>query len=454
MSIDRLQSRIDAACRTLIPDGARVLVAVSGGGDSLALLHRLALLAPTRRWTLAVAHVNHRQDPSIDDLAVATLRTLADSLTVPFFTAEADLPEGSSEARLRQARYAFLTETARTWGASHVAVGHHADDQAETLLLRLLRGAVAGLGGMHPSRPLDHDHPDIRLVRPLLTLRRRDLHAYGQAHGLHPIADPSNDNPRFRRNRVRHALLPTLEADWPGVGGVLARTAHWLREDDDLLQAMADTVLAALPAAPGDVPLSPLQAAPGPIRRRVLRRVLAERGVPALAAADLAALDAVVTGQRPGTGLPGDWQVRRHGGYLSVSRHAVTTPPTAVPFAAPQDDTPLPGWSHRLTVRLAQDEREDAWQIRLPQTVPLATLQWRAAQPGDRLATDAGRMNVGELLRQCGLSPAARRAHLVLADAEGVLWVVGVRRSNRLVASEGSEAAWLVRITDTGRPEP
>jgi tRNA(Ile)-lysidine synthase len=448
-----LTARVAGACRDLIPPQARVLVAVSGGMDSLSLLHLLADLAPGQGWTLAVAHFNHRQDPAIDELAVASLRDLATTLGLPFLTATADLPPGCAENPLRQARYAFLTAAARDWGASHVATGHHADDQAETLLLRLLRGAVAGLGGMPASRPLTQGDASIHLVRPLLTCQRQELVAYGQHHGLQPIADPSNDDRRFRRNHVRLTVLPLLESAWPGLRAILARTAKWLREDDELLQALAMAVVADLPT--GDLPVAALQAQPGPIRRRVLRAVLAARGLPALASQDLATLEAVLAGERVATDLPGGWQARRHGGFLSL------TPGTAAPLDRPTQPChltagtgPVPGWPFRVTIRPATgDDAENGWQIRLPGPASAGNLVWRAAQAGDRLATDAGRLKVGEMLRQRGISPAERSRQLVLADDTGILWVVGGRRSNRLVASAPGEPAWLVQVTDLERPD-
>jgi tRNA(Ile)-lysidine synthase len=455
MSVDRLPNRFSHTCRDLIPAGSRVLVAVSGGADSLALLHLLTGMAAERGWTLAIAHFNHRQDPTIDDAAVTTLRSLAASLALPFHTAAADLPEGCAENRLRQARYAFLADTAAAWGASHVAVAHHADDQAETLLLRLLRGAVAGLGGMRASRPLTRDNPTVQLVRPLLGIPRRDLTAYGDEHGLVPIADPSNDDLRFRRNRVRQTILPLLESAWPGLRPILTRTARWLREDDDLLQTMAASVVADLPPPPDDLPIAVLQAQPGPIRRRILRTVLAARGGPAVSSTDLAALEAVISGERTGAGLPGGWQARRHGGFLSVSRSAAgpSARPT-VPFRAQPGTQPLPGWPLQVTIRpAADDDQDDAWQIRLPAGMAADGCHWRPLQPGDRLATHAGRLKVGELLRQCGHSPSQRREQLVLADDTGVLWVVGVRRSDRLAAPVAGEPAWLVHVARDERPD-
>jgi tRNA(Ile)-lysidine synthase len=455
MRTDPLTTRVAHTCRDLIPSGSRVLVAVSGGIDSLALLHLLTQLAPAQGWALAVAHFNHRQDPAIDDLAVTTLESLAASLDWPFVTAAADLPEHSAEGALRAARYAFLGDAARRWGASHVATGHHADDQAETLLLRLLRGAVAGLGGMRQGRPLDREHPHVQLIRPLLAVQRQELLTYCQDQGLSPIEDPSNANLRFRRNVVRRTVLPLLAAHWPGVSPVLARTAQWLQEDDDLLQSLADAILATLPAPPADLPIAPLCAAPGPLRRRVLRAALAARGVSPLDSAALAAVEAVVLGEQAGAPLPGDWQVRRHGGQLSVqpARPAVTAGgPLPLTLQAGEQD--LPGWPYRLRIRPATaTDPEDAWQIRLPVAGLSETLHWRSWREGDRLETAIGRQKVAEILRQQGLSPQARRAQLVLADDDGVLWVVGIRRSDRLGVPGPGEPAWIVHVTGADRPD-
>lgn len=199
------------------PFGALV-IAFSGGPDSLALLLAASRLA--RRFSFAVhaAHLDHRLDPGSSARAAAA-GVLAEKLGVPFICRRIDRPappKESREAFARRERYLFLEAVAREAGAARVMTAHHADDQAETVLLRLLFGSgLEGLGGIAARRPLSADGA-IELLRPLLGLRRAELRAAVVEAGLDPIDDPTNDDLKVPRNRVRHAVLPRLAAEAEG----------------------------------------------------------------------------------------------------------------------------------------------------------------------------------------------------------------------------------------------
>ena len=215
----------------LIVPGDGVLVALSGGADSVTLLH--LLLGLKRSWglRLGAAHLDHcmREDSGKD---LAFVRELCAELEIPLFWRRIDVPKlcraqkGGLEAVARQARRAFLCEVAQAQGFERIALGHHRDDQAETLLHRLVRGsASAGLCAMRPlSAPF---------VRPLLEFSRKEIQEYVQRQGLSYVEDESNRDPRFTRNRIRHQLLPLLRQFNPQVGGQLARLAgHFALEED------------------------------------------------------------------------------------------------------------------------------------------------------------------------------------------------------------------------------
>jgi tRNA(Ile)-lysidine synthase len=195
--------------RGVIAPGEHVLIACSGGPDSTALLDALARLAPPRRWRLSVAHVDHglRAGSALEAQMVARL---AADRGVAFRAISVHVePGGSLQDRARSARHAALRVEAARIGAGLIALGHTADDQAETVLMRALSGASpAGLPAMAER--------ERGLVRPLLRVWREATVAYCAALGIEPLVDPSNADPRFLRSRVRHEVIPALEAVFPG----------------------------------------------------------------------------------------------------------------------------------------------------------------------------------------------------------------------------------------------
>ncbi|HEY8039563.1 MAG TPA: tRNA lysidine(34) synthetase TilS [Polyangiaceae bacterium] len=202
----------------LVPRGASVLVAVSGGPDSMALLHVLATL----RRRLAFGLFAHGVDHGLRAEAAAELdlaQELARSLDVPFARTRVDVALGGNlQARARAARWGALRSAASRNGADRIATGHHADDRAETMLMRLLRGT--GTKGLAVLPPADGER-----IRPLFRARRADIDAHVARHGLPHAVDPSNRDPRFLRTRVRHEVLPALERLSPRIVEHLCRLA-------------------------------------------------------------------------------------------------------------------------------------------------------------------------------------------------------------------------------------
>ena len=221
-----------------------VLVAVSGGADSLALLHVLHGAG----YPLLVASFNHRLRPEAES-DIACVRQLAEKMSLPFVSDSADVAayasaEGLSiEEAARELRYRFLFREARQVGAQAVAVGHTADDQAETVLMHFLRGAgLAGLKGITPRVILPVFDAEIPLVRPLLTWTRSQTEFYCQEHKLPYLTDATNFDTAYFRNRLRHELLPQLESYNPKIRQTLAKTALALQGDYALLSEEVDSV--------------------------------------------------------------------------------------------------------------------------------------------------------------------------------------------------------------------
>jgi tRNA(Ile)-lysidine synthase len=285
----------DGAARLKIPDGAPIVLAVSGGPDSTALLHGAAELAADRGWRLTVAHLDHALRSTSADEAAAVASAAA-SLELPAEVRRVDVAalakaeHRSLEDAGRQARYRFLEEVA----AAHdpgalVATAHTADDAAETILLRLARGSgVRGLRGIPERRG--------RIVRPLLRARKATLRAALDEAGIAYATDPSNADLAHSRNRVRADLLPALERLNPAAVEALTRFGRLAADDDDLLDSLAAAELAQR-RNPEDGAIDWHRPPSRALGRRVLRLAL---GDPAPSAERLEALLDAAEGPRGG----------------------------------------------------------------------------------------------------------------------------------------------------------
>jgi tRNA(Ile)-lysidine synthase len=260
----------------MVECGDKVLAAVSGGPDSIALLHILYLLSDELGITLHVAHLNHMfrgEESEADALFVAEA---AQRYGLPVTVSAVDVPQYrlrhhlSNQVAAREIRYDFFLETARQAGASKVALAHQGDDQAETILINFLRGAgTAGLKGIPPVREGIY-------IRPLLDVRRSEIEAFCSEMDLAFRQDSSNIKPVYTRNRIRLNLVPLLEKEYnPGLVPALLRLGEICREEDSCLDDLAQAALqgALLESVPGRVllRLERLSAAPLAIRRRILR---------------------------------------------------------------------------------------------------------------------------------------------------------------------------------------
>ena len=301
-----------------LPAGALVLVAASGGADSTALAAAMAFEAPRAGLRAGLVTVDHglQAGSAAQAQRVAALGESLGLDPVEVLAATVVEDGGGPEAAARQARYAALDSASRRLGAAAVLLGHTLDDQAETVLLGLARGSGArSLAGMAASRGL--------LRRPLLAVTRAATVAACAAEALPVWSDPHNDDPRYARVRVRREALPALEATLgPGVAAALARTAASLRDDADVLDALAADLHLRC-AGPDGLDLTVLAAAPPALRRRVLRLACLAAGSPsgALGAVHLQALDALVRdwrGQGP-VHLPGGIEGVRRSGRLALT---------------------------------------------------------------------------------------------------------------------------------------
>ena len=271
----------------MLSPGDRVGVAVSSGPDSVCLLHVLRQLAPTYGISLSVVHLNHQLRGQASDDDARFVADLAQSYGLPLHSASASV--GPTEDDARQARLAYFSQLRAAGLVDRIATGHTLDDQAETVLFRLLRGASpSGLAAILPTTREG-------LIRPLLDVSRTEVCAYLRRHGFDWRIDSSNADPRFARNRIRHVLLPSLIRDWnPSLSAQLARMAEIARDEDHFLDAIVPA-----PLTDGHAVLIPTTPIDKTLRRRQVRWAVQHLGGQQL---DFKHIEAMVALFAPGLG--------------------------------------------------------------------------------------------------------------------------------------------------------
>ncbi len=471
----------------LFTPGDAVIVGVSGGADSLCLLHLLRNLAPALGIRLHVAHLNHGLRGAEADADAAFVATLAAEWGVPYTVGRADVaalataPGVSLEEAARHARYRFLAGVAHQADASVIAVGHNADDQAETVLMHFLRGSgVAGLRGMLPRTSLGDyrlgeqiagllrvSASPLLLVRPLLATPRADIEAYCTEHGLAPRFDRSNEDTTFYRNRLRHELLPLLATYNPNIRSILAHTAEALAGDYEVLRAQTEAAWAAIvrPADPAEVRFDlarwrqlPLGLQRATVRAAVarLRWSLRDIGWEHVEAAVQLARRGV-TGQS--ATLPAGLALALSYGVLRVAEAGATwpadVPQVAGPVALPVEGAVDLGGGWRVTVRrvprasLPADfaANPDPWAAWLDADAVGSVLHLRPRAPGDRFCPQGmggHEVRVNEFMINAKTPRAARAGWPLLIGQRGIAWLPGMRVDARAAIGPATRWVWHV----------
>ncbi len=387
--------------------GGRTLLAVSGGVDSLALLTAAAELAPER---VGVASLDHGLRPTSAG-EVEAVRALAASLGLAFHTAQLGLRPGPGmEARARAARYAALETLRAQGGYQWVATAHTRDDQAETLLMRLGRGAaLRGAGGVRSHRG--------HLVRPLLSVGRADLEEHVAARGLVPVRDPSNADLSLLRARIRHGVLPALvQAAGPAAVKNLAAFAAHAAEDEALLAEQAALALERA-RVPGGLDAVAVRSLPGPLQRRALVAWLAEAAVAVSGRLVSQVQEALRRGGH--CGLPGHRLLRSEGGLVRIAAEA----PAGAEVALAPD-----AWVLFGGFRLRLDSSSTPGPAAFPVGQQVGPLKVRGRRPGDRVHANGGRRrSVQDIFVDARIPAEQRDSWPLLVEAqERVLWVVGL----------------------------
>ena len=400
--------------------GARLCVGLSGGRDSVVLLHALSQLAPSfaEPIRLSAVHVHHGLSPNADgwaDFCAEFCRTCG----VPLDVVHVDVPRDSGEgleAAARRMRHAVFATRASDW----LALAHHRDDQAETVLLNLLRGAgIAGAAGMLPERPQARGPA---LIRPLLDVPRSAIEIYAEAHGLRWIDDESNEDVHFRRNFLRREIIPRLEEKFSGTQRSLARAAGHFAEGAELLNDLAAIDRAAVLTPTGRLGLAAFNALPMARARNLLRHEWLSAGfrAPDTRWIDEARHQLATTDALSETCLKTpEGELRVYRGEIYVVRHRPDTADAIVHWQG-EDELPWAGGRVRFV-------EVDGGGIRRA-LLESGAVFIRSRQGGERLQAHPARprRSLRNLLQEASI-PAWERSYLpCLWCGDRLAWVAGL----------------------------
>jgi tRNA(Ile)-lysidine synthase len=448
----------------MLQDGDRVIVGVSGGVDSAVLLHVLRLLRGDYDLSLAVAHVDHgiRGEESLREADF--VRELAHGMGLPFETISVDVPVLARKRRIslqeasREARYQFYEEVRRKHGAQKVALGQTADDQAETILMRVIRGAgLRGLKGIPPVRSGIY-------IRPLIELARQDVERFADAEGLSWVTDSSNIKDIYLRNKVRRELIPHLEREYnPSIKGSLTRMASILSRDEDYLDGEAEEVANGLIKGSGGqlmVDIPKLTAFHKALWFRVLQKALGRvlgGDLRNIKTVHLEGMCRLLTRRVPNKMLclPQGVYVEKHYRELLIRKGK---PPDVLSFEYIVDCpgvTILESLGKRLVTRIEVPEKDvpadvDSNVAYLDENKLIYPLILRGFEPGDRFVPLGmrGHKKVKDFFVDAKVPKPLRRRIPLLVSGENIAWIVGYRMSDYYKLTEESKRILRVEYLD------
>jgi len=447
---------------SMLGPGDRVVIAVSGGPDSVCLLSVLHSLAKDLDLTLHVAHLDHmfRGKESADEALFVeglakkfNIAATIEKIDVPAFCRERGL---FAQAGAREVRYGFFASVAETVGAARIATGHTASDQAETFLMRLVRGAgVSGLSAIPPKRG--------NIIRPLIEATREDVLGYLRSAGLEFATDPSNAKPVYTRNRIRSDVLPVLREFNPRIVETLAAEASLLRDEDEAIEAyLAQMMKGMFDQEEGLIAIkrAEFNALPPAFRRRMFRLAAGLIGAdsPVLSRVQVDEALGFIAGSQTGRAmrLPQGLRVEREYERFNLSKaleaehfsHALEVPGT----------TSVPELGLHIEVILSDggsarepEDRNYRWQALFDydKIKPLLTLTLRDRRPGDRFcpAGMGGRSKkLQDYLVDEKVPRRKRDAVPLLCSGDDILWVVGFRTDVRFLPQANTKRVLVIRV--------
>lgn len=427
-----------------------VLIAVSGGPDSVAMLHALHTRSHELGITLHVAHINHGirgEQSNIDEVFV---RNLAHELGSPISVGRFDVPALARELRTgeedaaRTARYTFLRQCCTELGADKIAVGHTADDRAESVLLNIIRGC--GIDGLGSIRPVSHN-----IVRPLIEATRADVERYIAEHALPYRVDESNADVTYTRNRVRHELIPMLEHDFnPEIKTALVRLAEVASAQSDLMASLAESTVDSSALRDG-LDAAALRHLPTALQWQVIRSEVA-RAKGDLLDITFEQVALIADGLTQGDDFtitlpPGDLFASQRDGVFAVGRReeaAVVESFEHVLFVPGETHIPAIG----LTVKCEIVERPTPCKLPANEAMidagsVVGALRVRSVIPGDRIVPIgmSGHKKLQDVFVDKKVPRRERAKAAVICDDEKIVWVVGVVASELGKVTEATETA-------------
>jgi tRNA(Ile)-lysidine synthase len=451
----------------LVPPDGRVLVAVSGGSDSVALAHLLHRLEATEPFeVVGVVHLHHGFRGAAADDDAEAVKSLAGDLKLRCHLERVDIRARASERGQsieeagRAARLEFFERVAGDTGADRVAVGHTADDQAETFLLRILRGAgTRGLSAVYPRHGV--------VIRPLLDLSRHALREFLLAERITFRDDETNDDLSIPRNRIRHELLPLLRDRFaPGIDAVLAREARLAREDADWLEEAANQAGASLvEVQEGVIVLDPVEllALPPALVSRVVRRALGTLAPGRFIGLDhVEAVIELAQGDRTAVSLPGQHAERAGDSIRLTSTDAAAASSTSTlspmqtefsyEFSVPGEIV-VPEAGRRLTAEVAEVPDRSSLtsggdEVVLDAGDLAGPLRVRGRRAGDRFQPlgAPGRRSVQDLFVDRKIARGDRDAVPIVTDSAGrIVWVVGVTIAHQFRVTERTRSVVVLK---------
>ncbi|MBR5529518.1 MAG: tRNA lysidine(34) synthetase TilS [Oscillospiraceae bacterium] len=398
----------------LIHAGDRIICAVSGGADSMALLWGMYLLQTKLDITLEAAHFNHHLRGAESDRDEAFVKDFCQGYGIPLHLGGTCVTAGKKglEAAARDARYAFLQSL-----NGKIATAHTADDNAETVLMHMVRGTgLKGLGGIAPARE--------NLIRPLLSATRQDVVEFLEEYSIPHIMDSSNAENLFLRNRLRHTVMPSLKAENPAICQNLSAMALRLREDAELLDALAEDAKTT-----NVINLQLLQPA---IRKRVLAALLRDFGVREPEAEHVSLLESLLYSDCPSAkaNFPGNITVCRVYNRLEI----VDTISAGTVVIPESGNLKLPEWGLEIQSQPVDFSSSDPKMVVLQ---PQGELILRSRQSGDTIRLPGGTKSLKKLFIDRKIPAAYRNKVPVFADQQGVLYVHGIGNNLDRVPQKG-----------------
>ena len=440
----------------LLPAGAKCLIAISGGGDSVALLRLLCELRSPLQLQLFAVHLNHGLRPEADEDAGFTADLCA-GMQVPLVSAKADASayarkhNYSLEEAGRHLRYKLFRKALEQFSAQYLATAHTASDQAETLLMRLIIGT--GLNGLCGVRPRRSFGP-YTIIRPLLPFEGHELREYLRESGQEWREDSTNHIPDAPRTKIRLQLLPLLKQWNPRIVAGLNSFSAQVRADEAFLQSCTRRLVnSALFRDSGwQISVEQLQRFPAVIRKRAFLHWTKMRC--SLSSQHLAALDRlIISGRnRSHLDLPGQLAADINDGLLVIAPRRTVIIPAPLPS---QSLTVQPGRysypEYRLTLEISRAEcsrRPEPDQIFLnPEIIP-ERLILRTRHPGDVFypAGGTGRTKLKKYLNECKIPPEQRHSLPLLCCGDDIVWVIGRRADQRYLARPDQPNVWRIRL--------